>query len=228
MSRVFRLFVLVCVVAFAVGCSGSFVAKERYEKDILTLQEFADQLQKRNQVLEAQLGGGSSINNDELMARQDALYDKIAKDLQEWLKNGNYGGDITFDPKTGRWTVAGDLLFASGSFKLTSRGQEAIRKIAQMYGSKSNHFKIVGHTDRDPIKKASTRQNLHFDSNLELSAIRAVSVASELGKSGIAINRMFVEGKGNSEPVAPNDHNAANKKKNRRVEIYILDGIPAK
>jgi flagellar motor protein MotB len=39
---------------------------------------------------------------------------------------------------------------------------------------------------------------------------------------------MFVEGRGNNDPVAPNDNVAANKKKNRRVEIFILGGKPAK
>jgi|AGTN01.1.fsa_nt_gi Outer membrane protein and related peptidoglycan-associated (lipo)proteins len=72
--------------------------------------------------------------------------------------------------------------------------------------------KIVGHTDSDGAD----------DANLDLSQRRAASVKNELAKSfGIDTSRMETEGKGETEPVAPND-SSENKAKNRRVELVKL------
>lgn len=68
---------------------------------------------------------------------------------------------------------------------------------------------IVGHTDADGADA----------SNLDLSGRRAAAVKNELVKSfGIEASRMETTGKGESQPVAPNDK-PANKALNRRVEF---------
>jgi len=73
-------------------------------------------------------------------------------------------------------------------------------------------IKIVGHTDGDG----------NDVTNLDLSKRRAVSVQTELNKHfGIDNNRMETDGKGKSQPIAPND-SAVDKAKNRRVEFIKL------
>jgi len=73
-------------------------------------------------------------------------------------------------------------------------------------------IKIVGHTDSDGDDK----------SNLDLSKRRAASVKKTLVKDfGIDAARIETDGKGESEPVAPND-SAINKALNRRVEFIKL------
>lgn len=68
---------------------------------------------------------------------------------------------------------------------------------------------IVGHTDADGADAA----------NLDLSRQRAASVKNELVKSfGIDASRIETDGKGESQPVAPND-TPSNKALNRRVEF---------
>lgn len=72
--------------------------------------------------------------------------------------------------------------------------------------------KIFGHTDSDGNDAA----------NLDLSKRRAASVKNELSKNfAIDASRMETDGKGESEPVAPND-NLTNKALNRRVEFIKL------
>jgi OmpA-OmpF porin, OOP family len=72
--------------------------------------------------------------------------------------------------------------------------------------------KIVGHTDADGTDAA----------NLDLSKCRAISVKSELVKSfGIDATRIETDGKGESQPIVPNDK-PANKALNRRVEFIKL------
>lgn len=73
-------------------------------------------------------------------------------------------------------------------------------------------IKIVGHTDSDGDDKA----------NLTLSQKRAASVKDALVKNyGIDGTRIETDGKGEGEPVAPND-SGTNKALNRRVEFIKL------
>jgi outer membrane protein OmpA-like peptidoglycan-associated protein len=72
--------------------------------------------------------------------------------------------------------------------------------------------KITGHTDGDGDAAK----------NLDLSKRRAVSVKNELVNNfGIDASRIETDGKGKTEPVAPND-TPANKAQNRRVEFIKL------
>lgn len=152
---------------------------------------------------------------------------KLIEDLRVGLLEALRGvkieaGDVQYDPKTGKWTMAGDLLFDSGSFKITPKGDEVLKKFAETYRGKAVTLRIVGHTDRDPIAKVGTKQSLHFDHNMELGALRAVSVFMTISKHGMAQSRMFVESWGNNYPITANDNRLENKKKNRRVEIFVL------
>ncbi len=73
-------------------------------------------------------------------------------------------------------------------------------------------IKIVGHTDSDGDAA----------SNLDLSKRRAASVKNELTKNfGIEASRLETDGKGKTEPIAPND-SPSNKAQNRRVEFIKL------
>ncbi len=72
--------------------------------------------------------------------------------------------------------------------------------------------KIIGHTDADgdDVK------------NMDLSKRRATSVKNEIVKTfGIDASRFETDGKGESQPIAPND-SPANKALNRRVEFIKL------
>jgi hypothetical protein len=74
---------------------------------------------------------------------------------------------------------------------------------------------VEGHTDSDPIATAQ------FPSNWELSTARAGAVIRFLeSQSHLPEDRLAASGYADQRPVAPND-TAANKSKNRRVEIVV-------
>jgi OmpA-OmpF porin, OOP family len=73
-------------------------------------------------------------------------------------------------------------------------------------------FLVVGHT-----AKAGT-----VEEQYELSVKRAKAVVDYFISKGIPARRFLYEGRGATEPVAPND-TEENMKKNRRVEIIILE-----
>jgi OOP family OmpA-OmpF porin len=73
-------------------------------------------------------------------------------------------------------------------------------------------FRVVGHTARVGTE----------ESQYDLSVRRAKAIVDFLVSQGIPADRFLYEGKGGTEPVAPND-TEENMAKNRRVEIVILE-----
>ncbi len=73
-------------------------------------------------------------------------------------------------------------------------------------------FLVVGHT-----ADAGTREG-----RTALSVERAQVIARELARRGIDPNRIEVEGRGASEPVASNETEVG-RARNRRVEIYVIE-----
>jgi len=105
------------------------------------------------------------------------------------------------------------ILFDINSDKLKPESAPSIKEIAQVLNDNPDvRVKTVGHTDNSGDDAL----------NLDLSKRRAESVKNELIKT-YSVNpaRLETDGKGESQPLAPND-NALNKSKNRRVEFIKL------
>lgn len=112
-----------------------------------------------------------------------------------------------------RLTVAGDVLFGSGSADLKSTAKKTLDKVAaELKSSKYSRFsvRVDGYTDSDPIKKSK------WGSNEALSEARARAVENYLQSKGVSSSRLSAYGRG-----------AQNLKKtkaeSRRVEIIILN-----
>ena len=159
----------------------------------------------------------------------------VTKDLDERLERlrtitesiGEAPGDVTLVPVEGGYgvSVADAVLFDSGSSEIKPEGRLLLQQVAQQIVSQPyQRIWVRGHTDTDPVKRASTVERFPHG-NVQLSAARSIEVAALLFESGIQQERVVVAGFGASEPVAPND-NAENKRKNRRVEIFVLDESP--
>jgi flagellar motor protein MotB len=219
-----RLLSVLALAATVGGCAT--VSADKYARDMGALRTYNDTLERRNQELESQNQGISRQLDDATLARtSDELYGQIARQLQAalaTLRNGETDG-MSYNPKTGAWEMGTDLLFDSGSPVVSAKGREILKKFADAHKGRSFNFRIVGHTDRAPIVKPGTQKLLDTDTNMELSARRAIAVMGVLKDFGIPESSFAAcEGLGNRQPCAPNDRNAANMKKNRRVEIYVL------
>jgi flagellar motor protein MotB len=229
MSRLASAFVAVFAIASAVGCAS--VPADKYARDLDAIKRYAAELERQNQDLLAQNESlNRQVDHTVLAKTTDELYGQLARQLQsalDALKTGE-GGDMRFNPRTGAWEMGTDLLFESGSDKISAQGKEILKKFAEAHKAKSYSFRIVGHTDRAPITRTLTKERLDTDTNMELSADRAIAVMGALIGFGIP-ESAFAEcvGKGNREPVATNDRSAGNMKKNRRVEIYVLSSSGA-
>ncbi|MCB1174907.1 MAG: OmpA family protein [Leptospiraceae bacterium] len=112
-------------------------------------------------------------------------------------------------------SLDGDLAFDSGSAKLTPKAKELVGKMgAGMNKYPDTVAKIEGHTDSDGAAAA----------NQKLSERRAQSVKTELiTVHKIAANRIIqAVGYGEERLLVNPERSAADKAKNRRVEIYLV------
>ncbi len=107
------------------------------------------------------------------------------------------------------------LLFESGSADVKPDFEQLAQRIGAALNKEPGQIHIVGHTDN--VKpKASSR----FKSNFDLSVKRAQAVADVLAKHLDDAARLDVAGRGEDQPVEPND-TAEGRAKNRRVELAI-------
>lgn len=113
--------------------------------------------------------------------------------------------------------VKDNLVFESGSAQIHPDGHRLIEAIAQAVRTLPGAIRVEGHTDDVPIR------NDRYPSNWELSAARAVNVVRALAEQhGIAPQRLMFAGYGEQKPLVPNT-TPANRQKNRRVEVYLLN-----
>lgn len=98
---------------------------------------------------------------------------------------------------------------------LTSKDKAELDRIAATIKANHprDHIYVIGHTDNDPIRKTK------WNDNLELSCERAMMVVRYLSSRGVSKTHLVAGGSGENDPLVPNT-GAANKAKNRRIEIY--------
>lgn len=115
--------------------------------------------------------------------------------------------------------LASDVLFASGSAKLSEDGKVAIVEVAGVLASiPGRKFQIEGHTDNVPIKSAQ------YPSNWELAAARAITVLKTMIDGGMPGERISASSYGEQKPAQPND-TAEGKAANRRIEIVVVPDL---
>ncbi len=114
-------------------------------------------------------------------------------------------------------TIRDHVLFDSGVAEVRERDEYVAREIASLLVMEApRNIMVSGHTDNVAIRNAD------YESNWELSVMRAVNFTKLLQESGKLDPALFsVKGLGDYKPVAKNETDAG-KARNRRVEILIL------
>ena len=120
-------------------------------------------------------------------------------------------------PAAEKITFAADAFFDFDKSTLKPEGKAKLDDLVSKLGGINLEVIIaVGHTDG--IGSVPYNQ--------KLSVRRAESVKAYLVSKGIEANRVYTEGKGKSQPIAPNaingKDNPAGRAKNRRVEIEVV------
>ena len=88
-------------------------------------------------------------------------------------------------------------------------------KIGRAFENTQGRILISGHTDDQPIFTSK------YPSNWHLSLARATTVANFMAGTGKLTGRLWPEGRGEAEPMFPNN-SKENQARNRRVEIDLM------
>ena len=143
-----------------------------------------------------------------------ARMDKQARELEQNIQGAKVervgeGINVTFES---------GLLYDYDSYVVRDDAKTNLRSLASSLGNYADSdLLIVGHTD-DRGADAY---------NQTLSEQRAQAAADYLVSQGVARSRIRTMGRGESEPVAPND-NDVGRQANRRVEVAIFASEAAK
>ena len=127
-------------------------------------------------------------------------------------------GLVTVTETPGRTTITlrGEGMFGSGSAEVNRDMVPLLERIGDALNTLPGKVIVVGHTD-------NTKPGLsaRYPSNYDLSKARAGSVMNALAVRAGPESRYSAEGRGDAEPVVPNDSPAA-RARNRRVDLVVL------
>ena len=157
---------------------------------------------RKNALIGAGIGalGGAAVG---------AYMDRQQRDLEAELSGSGVGVARQGDNLVLR--MPSDVTFASDQSNIDTRFYATLDDVAGVLNRyDQSTVDIVGHADSDGAD----------DYNLNLSRQRASSVAQYLVSRNLLADRVYVDGKGESAPVATNA-TSDGKAQNRRVEILI-------
>lgn len=215
--------VMISLLLLAAGSSGC-VSTSKYKKlesDKAALQAKMDALANESNRLaqESARLADEKAALEKQNADKTAEYDSVINQLSHEVQRGElqvkqYQNMLKVD-------LAEQIFFASGSANIKSGGKTVLKKVGTaLSGYKDKIIRVVGHTDNVPLGKD---YQAIFPTNWELSVLRATNVVRFLqDECGLEPERLIASGRGEYSPIAPND-SPENRKKNRRIEIMLLD-----
>lgn len=149
--------------------------------------------------------------------KKDSVSMALVMNLKRSLANVN-DKDVQIEVKKGvvYVSLSDQLLFASGSDKISDRAKEVLNKVAKIINDRKDFDILVeGHTDDVPIKTACV------DDNWDLSVQRATSIVRVLqNEFNVEPARLTAGGRGEYLPKIEGDSPEA-RRINRRTEIIL-------
>ena len=177
-----------------------------------------DTLQRQNAALEGEIAALKTVSEED-RERMEAAYNDLLADLNEEIDQKSVEIQRYRDALT--ITILNHIFFDSGKADIRPDGYGLLDRIAAIVqGLPGKIIKVEGHTDDVPI---GPRLKSKYPTNWELGAARASAVARYFsGRHGIDPSRIVALSYSSHRPVVPNS-SAANRAKNRRIEIVLTE-----
>lgn len=194
-------------------------------KQLASLQEALDASEAKDKEQEARIENLSQRLNAAL-ARKVQELQEVRSRFFEALRAAL--GDRTDIKVVGdRFIFESDIFFASCSTTLGEDGKRQLDKLAsallEIQGDIPPEvnwvLRVDGHADAAPLGPSCAAL---FDSNLELSAQRAISVVNYLKARGVPARRMMATGSGSESPLV-SGFSASSLAQNRRIEFKLTE-----
>lgn len=210
---------------------------ELHDKASAQHAELAEQIAKLQAALDAaeEKSRNQEIQYVEMSNRlNQALADKVAElnkvaqyqsDFYRAIKEA-LGDRTTLRADGDRFIISSDILFASGSYKLSADGKNQLRLIANVIKDFEHKIpsdidwivRVDGHTDKTTVIPGTRA----YRNNMQLSLLRATAVANELSANGVSKRRLLPSGFGELYPVELGN-SPADLQKNRRIELQLTN-----
>ncbi|MBT2162918.1 OmpA/MotB family protein [Zobellia barbeyronii] len=151
---------------------------------------------------------------------QDSMNLAISYKLKKSISDDEDDVDVNIDKTVVMINISDKLLFNSGSYRVSSKANKILEKLAQVINSEpSMEVMVEGHTDSKTI---STEM---FRNNWDLSVKRATSVVDILqNKYNVDPTKMIAAGRSSYLPLVEND-TRENRATNRRTKIVIIPNL---
>ncbi|MFI1744521.1 OmpA/MotB family protein [Thalassobellus sediminis] len=155
---------------------------------------------------------------------KDSMNLAVAYNLEKTISESNMDENDDFAVNINETVVmisiADNMLFNTGSYRLSSKADTVLQKLADVINSEpSLDVMVEGHTDSRSISTANIADNW------DLSVLRSTSVVRKLQeKYNVAPEKLIAAGRSSYQPIADND-SSENRSKNRRTRIIILPNI---
>ena len=125
-----------------------------------------------------------------------------------------------------RFIISSDILFPSGSYKLSPEGKTQLQLISNVIKDFETKIpsdvnwiiRVDGHTDNKPVIRGTRA----YRNNMQLSLLRATAVADELARDGVSRNRLIPTGFGDMDPISTGT-TPTDLQKNRRIELQLTN-----
>lgn len=174
------------------------------------------------------IGSGNGVTNNpgvQIVDSEQKRLEALKNNIDEYIAKNGLANDVVtqVEEKGVIVRLKNSILFESGSAQLKGSSQKQITEIGKLLKQMGNYIRVEGHTDNIPIHKAE------FNSNWQLSAIRASNVAEMLvNGAGISPDKIVAMGYGEYRPIASNS-TVEGRAQNRRVDIVLVsskfDGV---
>lgn len=161
------------------------------------------------------------FENEAVLADIQSELDKALSDNKSKFKNNSSVKDLLsleVSKKGIHILITDSVMFASGKSKLKDTFKILLTAIGKVIAKNKDKYDVIveGHTDNTPISTAK------YPSNWELSAYRAIAIVKFMtNKFAISQRKFSAIGYGEFRPVA-NNNTKIGRRKNRRVEIYLV------
>lgn len=201
----------ILAAVFATGCVSNSTYKKGLGERDQKIREIEDEKTRLQRALK------------ELQTREEEQKKRLQEfnDLTQRFKKLIDAGTLSVRIVDGKMVVSlgSDVLFPSGSAKLSDKGLATIKDVsAQLVSIPDKKYQVEGHTDNVPMRTAQ------FPSNWELASARALSVVRTMVENRMPAARVSAASFGEYAPVGPNG-TPEEKALNRRIEIVIVPDL---
>ncbi len=194
--------------------------KEVNDSQYTTVDDVAVMSNNTKKKMRATLKNVDPAKLAEAKTLQDSMNLAISYYLKKSISDDEEDVDVNIDKTVVMINISDKLLFNSGSYRVSSKANKILSKLADVINSEpAMEVMVEGHTDSRSINTAM------FRNNWDLSVKRATSVVDILqSKYNVDPAKMIAAGRSSYLPLVEND-SRENMAKNRRTKIVILPNL---